>query len=59
MAKDVFHLHVKAALENAGWKITHDPVLRTRALLNALERFGVRLLIFDPETKTIVEWKKF
>ena len=138
MAKDVFHSHVRAALENAGWIITHDPyylridevnypidlgaeqilgaekegekiavevksflrdslvnefhtalgqyldyetnlpfqepdrqiflaiaekvahkVLKTRALLNALERFGVRLLIFDPETKTIVEWKKF
>lgn len=25
MAKDKFHAHVKTALENDGWLITHDP----------------------------------
>lgn len=138
MAKDVFHMHVKAALISDGWEITHDPyylkideitypidlgaeqaiaaekrgekiavevksflrdslvnefhtalgqyldydtnlpfqepdrqvylavadkvfrqMIKIRAILNALERFNLRLLIFDPEKNEIVEWKKF
>ena len=138
MAKDVFHVHVRTALEKDGWVITHDPyylkidevnypidlgaeqiigaerggeriavevksflrdslvnefhtalgqyldyetnlpyqepdrqvflaiadkvlrqMLKTRAILNALERFNIRLLVFDPEKKEIVEWKRF
>lgn len=34
-------------------------MLKTRAILNALERFNIRLLVFDPEKKEIVEWKRF
>lgn len=26
MAKDIYHNHVREALENDGWKITHDPL---------------------------------
>ena len=138
MAKDIFHEHVRQALQKDGWTITHDPFYlkiddvtysidlgaeqtigaerkgekivveiksflresmvnefhsalgqyldyetnlpfqepdrevflaiaekvfrqmnKTRAILNALERFHFRLIIFDPDKKEIVEWIKY
>lgn len=138
MAKDFFHDHVRRALENDGWTITHDPyylkidevnypidlgaeriiaaergedkiavevksflrdsmvnefhtalgqyldyetnlpfqepdrqiylaiaekvfrmMLKTRAIVNSLERFSIKVLIFDPMKKEITEWKRF
>jgi XisH protein len=68
MAKDLFHDVVKQALENEGWRITDDPLflrfggvemyidLELPRLL--IQRYQVRLIIYDPEEEVIVKWQK-
>lgn len=34
-------------------------MLKTRAILNSLQRFKVRLIAFDPDKKEVVTWKTF
>jgi hypothetical protein len=37
----------------------YESMAKTRAIINSLERFNVRLIIFDPEKKEITAWIKF
>lgn len=36
----------------------YQQMSRTRAIMNALSRFKIRVLVFDPELKIIVSWIK-
>jgi hypothetical protein len=60
MAKDKYHNHVRIALENDGWTITHDPykimIGRRRGYID----LGAELIGAERETEKIaVEIKSF
>ncbi|NES22410.1 MAG: fatty-acid oxidation protein subunit alpha [Symploca sp. SIO3E6] len=66
-ANDIFHTVVRTALEKEQWKITDDPLklevggtkfeidLGAEQLLS-LERYQIRLIIYDPIPEIIVKW---
>ncbi len=56
MAKDIFHDAVKASPVADGWTITDDPLfLRFDDIY--YRELSVHLLIFDPTTHRIHQWK--
>jgi hypothetical protein len=60
MAKDKYHAHVRSALENDGWTITHDPykvmIGRRRGYID----LGAELIAAEKSTEKIaVEIKSF
>ena len=68
MAKDLYHDHVKHALEKDGREITHDPyellgfVYQTffsLAFINrVVQRSQLKLLVYDLEKEIIEQWIK-
>ncbi|TYQ24850.1 hypothetical protein PseudUWO311_17705 [Pseudanabaena sp. UWO311] len=61
MAKDLYHDHVKHALEKDGWEITHDPYeLRVGGveMYRAVQRSQLKLLVYDLEKEIIEQWIK-
>jgi hypothetical protein len=67
MAKDLFHNKVKIALQKDGWKITHDPYLavptdtyqlflRFEPAKTVIQRYEVRLIIYNPSQEVIEQW---
>ncbi|HMQ46935.1 MAG TPA: XisH family protein [Saprospiraceae bacterium] len=61
MAKDVYHEHVKRALEKDGWKITHDPYSINIEEVGYEIDLGAESLIAAKKEETIiaVEVKSF
>ena len=37
----------------------YQQMAKTKAILNSLERFHFRMIIFDPDKKEIVSWIKY
>lgn len=61
MAKDIFHNHVREALEKDGWIITEDPfVLKTNFISYEVDLAAEKLIIATRENEEIlVEIKSF
>ncbi len=60
MAKDKFHAHVKTALENDGWLITHDPYKLMIGRRKGYVDLGAELIGAERSTEKIaVEIKSF
>ena len=60
MAKDKFHAHVRKALENDGWIITHDPFKIMIGQRRGYIDLGAELIGAEKETEKIaVEIKSF
>lgn len=51
-ALDIYHDHVRDALDRDGWHITHDPL----HLQWGVKDMSVGLLVFDPERRVVVQW---
>ena len=68
MAKDLFHNTVKIALKKDGWRITADPYqlrygvadvymfLRLEPAKTVIERYKVRLIVYNPKREEIDQW---
>ena len=62
MARDIYHYIVKEALEADGWTITQDPFIlksggvRMEIDLAAEQTVDIDLMVFNHQTKTIVQW---
>jgi len=59
--RDTYHAIVRAALEQDGWTIRHDPyaferILNIRDGREMAEGMQVRLLVFRPDEGVIVQW---
>jgi XisH protein len=60
MAKDKFHMHVRVALENDGWTITHDPYKIVIGRRKGYIDLGAELIGAEKATEKIaVEIKSF